>query len=59
MAIPESLSDAASRTDPRANIRLAAQWLSSHAGSIDRADPQAWAHVVADYAGLTNPVGAQ
>ena len=60
MAIPAewiSGDDASARTDPAANIELAARLLSKRADElqIDRSDVRAWAAVITDYARVDDP----
>lgn len=52
-----SITDA--QSEPQANVRAAAAWLSARAdvlGVDGRHDPRSWAEVVADYGGLEHPV---
>ncbi len=58
MAIPaELIDDANERTDPAANIELAARLLSKRADElqIDRSDLRAWSKVITDYARVEDP----
>ncbi|MBL8910668.1 MAG: N-acetylmuramoyl-L-alanine amidase [Archangium sp.] len=58
MAIPaELISNELARTDPAANIELAAQLLSNRAEEmqIDRTDLRAWSLVITDYARVDDP----
>lgn len=53
------IDDGAVRRDPAANVRAAAALLRAAADSltIDRADPEAWAAVVAGYSGIAGAAG--